>query len=71
MFILYIKEHIVFSFTGLSSGSKADQIKNFILKLNEITPQFQSQKHPQDWLDAFNLLKLLASMVQPGVSSFG
>ena len=49
---------INFSFTGLSSGKRADQIKNFMLKLNEVTPLFKDEKQPVDWLEAFNCLKI-------------
>ncbi len=48
---------ITFSFTGLSTGKRADQIKNFILKLNEVTNEFKNEKHPADWLEAFSYLK--------------
>jgi len=48
---------ITFSFTGLSTGKRADQIKNFILKLNEVTNEFNKNKQPTDWLEAFSYLK--------------
>jgi AAA+ ATPase superfamily predicted ATPase len=48
---------ITFSFTGLSTGKRAYQIKNFILKLNEVTNEFKKEKQPTDWLEAFSYLK--------------
>ena len=53
----YYKDRIIFGFTGLSEGKRSDQIKNFVLKLNEATNEFENKKHPSDWLDAFVLLK--------------
>lgn len=53
----YFKQQIIFSFTGLSEGKRKDQIKNFMLKLNEITDKFQNRKKPSDWLEAFDYLK--------------
>ncbi len=53
----YFNKKIVFSFTGLSTGKRPEQIKNFILKLNEVTNKFTGQKQPADWLEAFSLLK--------------
>ena len=54
----YFNKKIVFSFTGLSTGKRPEQIKNFILKLNEITNKFTGQRQPVDWLEAFSLLKV-------------
>ena len=54
----FFKNKIAFSFTGLSAGNKAKQIKNFMLKLNEVTSQFKKAKQPEDWLDAFSNLKI-------------
>ena len=48
---------ITFGFTGLSTGKRADQIKNFILKLNEVTNEFKKGKQPTDWLEAFSYLR--------------
>lgn len=53
----FYEKQIIFSFTGLSKGKRADQIKNFILKLNEVTDQFKKEKQPADWLEAFSYLK--------------
>jgi len=53
----YYSKQMLFGFTGLSSGKRADQIKNFMLKLNEVTDQFKTEKQPNDWLEAFSLLK--------------
>jgi AAA+ ATPase superfamily predicted ATPase len=53
----FFSDKIIFSFTGLSIGKRADQIKNFMLKLNEVTDEFKDKKQPTDWLEAFNYLK--------------
>lgn len=54
----YYKDRIIYSFSGLSSGSRADQIKNFMLKLNEVNPKVKEQKQAADWLEAFALFKV-------------
>ena len=54
----FYNNKIIFSFTGLSTGGKAVQIKNFTLKLNEVTNEFKKEKQPTDWLEAFNYLKI-------------
>lgn len=48
---------ITFSFTGLSTGKRSDQLKNFMLKLNERTDDFKDLKQPADWLEGFSVLK--------------
>ncbi|MDD2387584.1 MAG: ATP-binding protein [Bacteroidales bacterium] len=53
----FFGDKIVFSFTGLSTGKRHDQINNFMLKLNEVTSDFKNEKQPVDWLEAFSLLK--------------
>jgi uncharacterized protein len=53
----FFGKQITFSFTGLSKGKRADQIKNFMLKLNEVTDDFKKEKQPADWLEAFSYLK--------------
>ncbi len=60
----YFNNKIVFSFTGLSTGKRAEQIKNFILKLSEVTDQFKEQKQPVDWLEAFSLLKTFLKSIK-------
>lgn len=50
--------NISFSFTGLSSGRREDQIKNFMLKLQEVSHDFSDVKQPEDWLEAFACLKV-------------
>jgi len=55
---------ITFSFTGLSTGKKADQIKNFTLKLNEVTNEFKKEKQPTDWLEAFSYLKTFLKRIK-------
>ena len=53
----FFGKQIIFSFTGLSTGKRTDQIKNFVLKLNEATDKFKDKKEPVDWLEAFSYLK--------------
>lgn len=53
----FFDNKITFSFTGLSSGKRADQIKNFLLKLGEVSDEFTQEKQPGDWLEAFSYLK--------------
>ena len=54
----FFDKQIIFSFTGLSNGKRSNQIKNFILKLNEVTNNFKGDKQPEDWLEAFSYLKI-------------
>ena len=54
----FFGDRITFGFTGLSSGTRAVQIKNFMLKLNEVTSLFKKEKQPDDWLEAFSYLKI-------------
>ena len=42
---------IAFGFTGLSTGKRSNQIKNFMPKLNELTNNFKKEKQPDDWLE--------------------
>ncbi len=51
----FFGKQLTFSFTGLSKGKRADQIKNFMLKLSEVTEGVE--KEPTDWLEAFSYLK--------------
>lgn len=53
----FFGNRVTFSFTGLSIGKRSDQIKNFMLKLKEITRDFDKEKQPADWLEAFSYLK--------------
>ena len=53
----FFGKKIIFSFTGLSSGRMTEQIKNFTLKLNEVTNEFKKEKQANDWLEAFSYLK--------------
>ena len=53
----FFGKQITFSFTGLSTGNRKEQIKNFMLKLNETTDMFSKDKIPADWLEAFSYLK--------------
>ncbi len=60
----YYRHSILFSFTGLSTGKRPEQIKNFMLKLNELTDEFVKQKLPVDWLEAFSLLKTFLKSIK-------
>lgn len=53
----FYHSNMIFSFTGLSEGKRPEQIKNFMLKLYEVSNKLVDQKQPKDWLDAFSLLK--------------
>jgi AAA+ ATPase superfamily predicted ATPase len=53
----FFGDKITFGFTGLSTGKRSDQIKNFMLKLNEVTNSFKKEEQPDDWLEAFSYLK--------------
>ena len=54
----FFSDKIIFSFTGLSKGTKTNQIKNFTLKLNDVTTDFKKKKQPTDWLEAFSYTNL-------------
>ena len=54
----FFKDKIIFSFTGLCNENKNKQLKNFVLKLNEFSGIKTRDPNPNDWLDAFNLLKI-------------
>ena len=53
----FYNDKIIFSFTGLQTGTRADQIENFMLKLNEVSYEFRKEK-PKSWLEALHLLKI-------------
>ena len=52
----FFGKQITFSFTGLSKGKRSDQLKSFMLKLNEVSADFMLKK-PRDWLEAFSYFK--------------
>ena len=64
-----IREHfvknIIFSFTGLSDGNKTQQLKNFTLKLREISNSVELERLPEDWLEAFVYLKKFLQQQKP------
>ena len=53
----FFGDKIKFSFTGLEVGGRADQIENFMIKLNEFTNDLYKNETPLTWLAAFTLLK--------------
>jgi uncharacterized protein len=53
----FFSKKITFSFTGLSTGSRKVQIKNFMLKLRKLSPELKNEKQPEDWLEAFDYLQ--------------
>jgi AAA+ ATPase superfamily predicted ATPase len=59
----FYKKEIVFSMTGYSEGNRAVQIKNFMIKLNEVADGFKKDK-PKDWIDCFVLLKKYISKMR-------
>jgi AAA+ ATPase superfamily predicted ATPase len=52
----FFSKNIVFSFSGLRNATRPDQIENFMIQLKEVSNKF-SRENPQNWLQAFNLLK--------------
>ena len=52
----FFGKQIAFSFTGLSKGKKSEQLKSFMLKLNEVSADFML-KMPREWLEAFSYFK--------------
>ena len=53
----FFGDKIEFSLTGLEVGDRADQIENFMIKLNEFTNDLYENETPVTWLAAFTLLK--------------
>jgi AAA+ ATPase superfamily predicted ATPase len=53
----FYEKHLVFSVTGLSEVNKTRQIKNFMMKLNDIYGGNRNEKYPSDWLEVFAYLK--------------
>ena len=53
---------MIFRFTGLQSGTRADQIENFMIKLNEVSYEFRKES-PSTWLEALHLLKIYLSRI--------
>ncbi|MFK7936837.1 MAG: ATP-binding protein [Saprospiraceae bacterium] len=50
------QEHIIFQITGLQNASKADQLDNFIIRLQKLLPTAAPLDRPTSWLRAFALL---------------
>lgn len=59
----FYSKQIIFSFTGLKNGSRAFQIENFLIQLNESTDSIKNQK-PKNWLQAFEILKIFLNTVR-------
>lgn len=53
----FYRDRIIFSFSGMNEAARPVQIENFMIKLNEVTKQFEGNKIPENWLQAFNKLK--------------
>ena len=53
----FFGDKIKFSFNGIEVGDRADQIENFMIKLNEFTNDLYENEAPKTWLAAFSLLK--------------
>ena len=62
----FFNDKIIFSFIGLSAENKSNQIKNFVLKLNEFTDKLKNEPLPKDWLEAFSLLKKYLKTIKEG-----
>ncbi len=52
-----LKEYIVFRFTGTQYGSTENQLEKFIQKLAEFDNKYTQFKSPENWTQAFILLK--------------
>ena len=52
-----LKDNIIFDLTGLHNGSAEDQLLNFYNQLKKRSKKFDKQKQPQNWFDAFDMLK--------------
>lgn len=52
----FYSKYMAFSFTGLSDGSRSEQIENFMIELRELSGIYQKEK-PENWLQAFSVLK--------------
>ncbi len=52
----FYSKNFTFSFTGLSDGTRTDQIENFMIELREVSGKFHEEK-PENWLQAFSILK--------------
>lgn len=53
----YLKEQIIFEFTGVQNVSRETQIVNFVNILNMSKTDELLEKMPQTWLEAFSLLQ--------------
>ena len=52
----FYSQYFTFSFTGLSDGTRSDQLENFMIELRESSGKFHGEK-PANWLQAFSILK--------------
>lgn len=52
----FYAKYFVFSFSGLKSGKRKDQIENFMIELEGVSKKYRNEK-PENWLQAFNILK--------------
>ena len=50
------QDHLDFILTGLQHTNKTEQLQNFIFALRNHFPDFEIDKKPKTWLDAFYLL---------------
>ncbi len=50
------QKHIIFKVTGIQHAKRKEQLRNFVIQLNEYSADSFPMAAPQDWLDAFHLL---------------
>jgi AAA+ ATPase superfamily predicted ATPase len=50
-------KQIVFQMTGIARANTTQQLSNFFSVLRELEPGFEQTNLPQNWFDAFNLLR--------------
>jgi len=53
------QNHIAFEATGIQHATRREQLRNFVIQLNEFSDNSFPMAAPKDWLDAFYLLTKL------------
>ncbi len=53
------QNHIAFEVTGIQHATRKEQLRNFVIQLNEYSNNSFPMATPKDWLDAFYLLTKL------------
>jgi AAA+ ATPase superfamily predicted ATPase len=52
----FFSQNFIFSFSGLRTATRSDQIENFMIELRGVSGKY-NDKQPENWLQAFELLK--------------